>query len=303
MSDDAQAPESPGSPALVQPAEPRHPGLRLRDADHARLCRGVLVREVVQGCQLLPRASATSVPSFSHPLIPRKEPHSGGKRARLLPQSCRAVRHFWLLLLLAATWHTPPSGSHWPSFPHHTGPWGHAQRPRRRGRAIPPQAAQPAHQLLSGEDATAFQPWVRGTFQVRQDDPEPTPGGQSVHPGLHLWRLFAGGLPSAHPVHLGTQGALQPLQQMRLLSSPRLPRLTSLLLQLPHSRSRIGFPLLCPDPQSHCREPGECVCVCVRQCIEVRGDITQCRAFQFSKITSHTQNSPITHPQVRMCVF
>lgn len=59
--------------------------------------------------------------------------------------------------------------------------------------------------------------------------------------------------------------------------------------------------MVCPDLQSHCREPGECVCV--RECVEVRGDITQCRAFQFSKITSHTQNSSITHPQIWICVF
>lgn len=42
--------------------------------------------------------------------------------------------------------------------------------------------------------------------------------------------------------------------------------------------------------------------VCEAVC-EVGGDITQRRASQFSKITSHTHNSPITHPYIRICVF
>lgn len=59
-----------------------------------------------------------------------------------------------------------------------------------------PLAAQPAHQLLSEADATAFQPWVRGTSQVRQDDLEPRPGSQSVHP----WPSVSGGCLLACPV-------------------------------------------------------------------------------------------------------
>lgn len=166
--DDAQAPrpESPGSLRLVRPAEPQYSGLGLRDAVRAALCWCVPVREVVQWGQLLPRASATCVPSFSHPLTPHKEPHSGGKRAPLLPQACGPTP------LAPPPSDTPllwvPLG---PPSPIIQAP-GDAPRDLGWGGA-PPPATQPARQLLSGEDATAFQPWVRGTSQVWQDDWSP----------------------------------------------------------------------------------------------------------------------------------
>ena len=166
---------------------PSDSGLRLRDSClvYVGLC---LSGEVVQECQPPPRASVNSIPSFSHPFSPCEEPHSaaGGPAWCLGP----AGRHVWLLLFLAPTWYIPALWFPGVLLPASSRPLG--MRPETPGRDAPPPASQPAHQLLSGEDAVAFQPWVRGVSRGRQDDVARTAGGWPVHPALSLRMPFAG---------------------------------------------------------------------------------------------------------------